>query len=193
MDAAVLQSLARWPHVPRCTGWLALDQRGRWWLRHHAGPTVWPRDAYGNLDKSDAGPVLHAGLAAFIGRNYTSDANGAWYFQNGPQRVDVTLEAAPWIVRLHHTAPRRWQWHTHTGVACVVESVWTDPQGRVWLRTDRGGALLHSNDIPLVAAHLHPQGGQLLLSGESPLPIGAFHVPAASFFGFLPDPVPAPS
>ncbi len=188
MDAAVLQAMARWPHVPRCTGWLALDQRGQWWMRNHAGPAIWPRDARGRLDKADAGPVLHEGLAAFIGRNYSADATGAWFFQNGPQRVDVSLEAAPWIVRLQHAAQDGWHWRTHTGQPCKVESVWLDAQGQVWLRTDRGGGLLHSNDIPVFAEHLDAQSAHLLLPGAAPLAIGQFTDAPAAFFGFQPDP-----
>jgi hypothetical protein len=188
MDAAVLQAMARWPHVPRCTGWLALDQRGQWWMRNHPGPAVWSRDARGRLDKTGAGPVLHEGLAAFIGRNYTADAAGAWFFQNGPQRVDVSLEAAPWIVRLQHAAQEGWHWRTHTLLPCKVKSVWLDAQGQVWLRTDRGGGLLHSNDIPVFAEHLDAQSTHLLLPGTAPLAIGQFADAPAAFFGFQPDP-----
>ena len=192
MDAAVLQAMARWPNVPRCTGWLALDQRGQWWMRNHAAPAPWPRDVHGRLDKTDAGPVLHAGLAAFIGRNYTTDADGSWYFQNGPQRVDVTLEAAPWIVRLHHMPQLGWQWCTHTELPCAVESIWLDVLGQVWLRTDRGGALLHSNDTRILADHLDAQGQQLQLPGLQPLSIGTLTMTPALFFGFQPDPTPQP-
>jgi hypothetical protein len=31
----------------------------------------------------------------FIQRNYDHDAQGQWFFQNGPQRVYVELEATP--------------------------------------------------------------------------------------------------
>ncbi|MDY0331111.1 MAG: DUF2946 family protein [Thiomonas sp.] len=186
MDAAVLQSLAHWPHVPRCTGWLALDQRGQWWMRHQAGPAIWPRDAHGRLVKTDAGPVLHAGLTAFIGRNYTVDATGAWYFQNGPQRVDVSLEVAPWIIRLQSQASQAWS--THTGQTCKVESIWLDGMGRIWLRTHLGPGLLHSADMPLLADRLDAQGTQLRLPGSAPMNLGHFTAPPATFFGFRLDP-----
>ena len=38
-------------------------------------------------------------LVGFINRNYLHDERGNWYFQNGPQRVYVNLEAAPFIAR----------------------------------------------------------------------------------------------
>ena len=33
MDDIVKQAMAKWPNVPACYGWLALDARGQWWLR----------------------------------------------------------------------------------------------------------------------------------------------------------------
>lgn len=188
MDAAVLQAMTRWPHVPRCTGWLALDQRGQWWMRNHAGSAIWPRDARGRLDKTDAGPVLHEGLAAFIGRNYTADASGTWYFQNGPQRVDVSLETAPWIIRLQHSETHGWHWRTHTDLHCILESIWLDAQGQVWLRTDLGAGLLHSNDMPVLSTLLDTQGSHLLLPDALPVELGQFDVAPAAFFGFQQDP-----
>ena len=188
MDPAVVRAIARWPQVPSCSGWLALDERGRWWLRDHAGPVPWPRDAQGRLDKSGAGPVLHSGLAAFIGRNYGCDAGGTWFFQNGPQRVDVSLEAAPWIVRLDIAPTGPWAWRTHTGRRCVVDRAWIDAPGRVWLRTDLGPALLHSGDVPAFAAQLDPAEQPPAASGLPPVPLPALPAPPARFFGFRPDP-----
>jgi hypothetical protein len=43
--------------------------------------------------------VHQAALLAFINRNYGADERGCWYFQNGPQRVFVNLEATPYIAR----------------------------------------------------------------------------------------------
>jgi hypothetical protein len=41
----------------------------------------------------------NATLVGFINRNYLADERGCWYFQNGPQRVYVNLEATPFIAR----------------------------------------------------------------------------------------------
>jgi hypothetical protein len=60
MDDIVKQAMAKWPNVPHCYGWLALDARGTWRMR---------------------------------------DERGCWYFQNGPQRVYINLEATPFIAR----------------------------------------------------------------------------------------------
>ena len=79
MDEIVARSLAKWPNVPAVYGWLALDRRGNWRIK---GQTI------GN-----------AALRDFIGRNYQADEKGRWYFQNGPQRVYVSLAYTPLVVR----------------------------------------------------------------------------------------------
>jgi hypothetical protein len=89
MDDIVKQAMAKWPNVPHCYGWLALDARGAWRMRDEAAQRA---DAPG--DK-----LANATLVSFINRNYLADERGCWYFQNGPQRVYVNLETAPFIAR----------------------------------------------------------------------------------------------
>lgn len=89
MDDIVKQAMAKWPNVPHCYGWLALDARGGWRMRDEQAQQA---DAPG--DK-----LNNAALVGFINRNYGHDADGRWYFQNGPQRVYVNLEATPYIAR----------------------------------------------------------------------------------------------
>ena len=89
MDDIVKQAMAKWPNVPHCYGWLALDARGGWRMRdEHAQQAHLPGDRLGN-----------AALLAFINRNYAADERGCWYFQNGPQRVYVNLETTPYVAR----------------------------------------------------------------------------------------------
>lgn len=89
MDDIVRQAMARWPDVPHCYGWLALDARGGWRMRDEAAQRAGlPGDRLAN-----------AALVGFINRNYLHDGRGNWYFQNGPQRVYVNLEATPFIAR----------------------------------------------------------------------------------------------
>ena len=122
MDASVLAALARWPGVPAVHGWLALDARGRW--------------------KLGGGPIGNPAIVAFIARNYAPDERGAWYFQNGPQRVYVTLERAPWVLRL---APQGAI--THTGLTVSgVGRVLLDPAVGVLWCTDLGPAAVHDAD-----------------------------------------------
>lgn len=89
MDDIVKQAMAKWPNVPDCYGWLALDARGAWRMRDEAAQrAAAPGDKLNN-----------AALVGFIKRNYLADDRGCWYFQNGPQRVYVNLEATPFIAR----------------------------------------------------------------------------------------------
>ena len=44
--------------------------------------------------------LQHEALMAFIQRNYLADEAGQWFFQNGPQRVFVSLATAPLTGRL---------------------------------------------------------------------------------------------
>ena len=90
MDDIVKQAMTKWPDVPHCHGWLALDARGVFRMRDEVAQT-------NNLPGD---PIRHAALLAFIHRNYACDAESAWYFQNGPQRVYVELEATPFIWRI---------------------------------------------------------------------------------------------
>jgi hypothetical protein len=89
MDDIVKQAMAKWPNVPHCYGWLALDARGGWRMRDEAA-----QQANAPGDKLNS-----AALLGFINRNYGHDDAGRWYFQNGPQRVYVNLEATPYIAR----------------------------------------------------------------------------------------------
>ncbi|MGX4643337.1 DUF2946 family protein [Massilia sp. SYSU DXS3249] len=89
MDDIVKQAMAKWPNVPHCYGWLALDARGGWRMRDEAAQAA---NAPGDRLTNEA-------LVGFINRNYQHDEAGRWFFQNGPQRVFVNLESTPFIAR----------------------------------------------------------------------------------------------
>lgn len=89
MDDIVKQAMAKWPNVPHCYGWLALDARGAWRMRDEAA----------QRDHAPGDKLTNPALVGFINRNYLRDEHGNWYFQNGPQRVYVNLEATPFIAR----------------------------------------------------------------------------------------------
>ena len=84
---------------------------------------------------------------AFIQRNYLADEAGQWFFQNGPQRVFVELEATPWVWRVAADGSVS----AHDGRPAEVREVFTDELGRVFMRTDRGFGLVHTQDVALVA------------------------------------------
>jgi hypothetical protein len=127
MDESVLAAIAKWPNVPAVFGWLSLTARGEWRLRGE--------------------PIENAAVRDFIGRNYAADSLGRWYFQNGPQRVFVALDATPWAYRL---APGE-ALAAHTGArpARLTAAALLD-DGRCVLGTDLGAGLVDDRDAALV-------------------------------------------
>jgi hypothetical protein len=137
MDDIVKKALAKWPNVPDCYGWLGLDARGDWYMRDDAV------QAAGDFVKSKGSKLQHEKLIEFIGRNYDENADGLWFFQNGPQRVYVELEVAPWVWRLQPDG----ELFSHTLRAALYQSSWLDETGWLYLKTDLGFGLMHSMDM----------------------------------------------
>lgn len=119
MEDRMLRAMARWPNVPALYGWLFLDRRGNWHVRGER--------------------ITRPQIIDTINANYLPDADGAWYFQNGPQRGYVHLDYAPLIL----TACADGSLRTHTG-ACVQAptAAWLDEDGSLLLTTEHGPALL---------------------------------------------------
>ncbi len=148
MDDIVRQAIAKWPNVPDCYGWLGLDARGNWYMRDDRAQAAGPFASAGKGDSPAAskGSLLqHEKLIDFIQRNYESDASGRWFFQNGPQRVYVELEATPFIWRVS-PAPD-FGVAAHTGQPARVQRCVLDEQGRLYLETDLGFGLVHTQDM----------------------------------------------
>ncbi len=141
MDDIVRSALRKWPNVPAAYGWLGLDTRGDWYLRDERVQAAGPFPA------ARGSRITHAPLREFIGRNYACDDAGRWFFQNGPQRVYVELEAAPWVWRLDASPQGGVAAVSHTGRAARVESAWHDERGRLFLATDLGLGLVHTLDM----------------------------------------------
>jgi hypothetical protein len=145
MDDLVRQAMAKWPHVPDCYGWLGLDSRGQWLMRDDRVQTL---GAFQSSVPGAKGSVLrHDKLIEFIGRNYESDAQGRWYFQNGPQRVYVELERAPWVWRVSADGSIT----SHTGKSTSMLQCLMDEHGHVYLHTPLGLGLVHTLDVQVVA------------------------------------------
>lgn len=145
MDEIVKAALKKWPNVPACVGWLALDARGEWYMRDDR---VQAAGAFPHIKGS---MIRHDKLREFIGRNYESDHRGCWFFQNGPQQVFVELEVAPWVWRLTARDGAAPQVESHTGRAAQVASVWLDEADRLYLATDLGLGLVHTLDMDTAA------------------------------------------
>jgi hypothetical protein len=161
MDSSVIKAIARWPDVPAVHGWLSLDANGRWRL-HPQG------------DAGAGGPgesIANTAILAFIGRNYDHDGEGRWFFQNGPQRVYVRLDAAPFILR---TAGVDGGLETHTGLRVAeVRDWWLDGEGRLYAGTDAGPGMVAGRDLPRVMDDMRLADGSPALEAAAGLAAGA--------------------
>ena len=148
MDDIVRQAMAKWPHVPDCYGWLGLDARGNWYMRDDR---VQALGSFAGGSRSAKGSLLvHEKLIAFIQRNYGPDDQGRWFFQNGPQRVYVELEATPWVWRVQAD----FSVQTHSGQTTLVTDCLVDEYGWLYLDSPLGLGLVHTQDVLLAAEAL---------------------------------------
>ena len=148
MDDIVKQAIAKWPNVPDCYGWLGLDARGGWYMRDDLAQAAGPFAASAGGTPQSRGSLLkHEKLIDFIQRNYESDARGCWFFQNGPQRVYVELEIAPYVWRVQSD----FAVSAHTGQAARVQRCVLDELGHLYLETNLGFGLVHTLDMAYAA------------------------------------------
>ena len=176
MDDIVKAAIQKWPNVPNCFDWLGLDARGDWYLRDAA------TQAAGPFPQSKGSRVTHSKLREFIQRNYEPDAQGAWFFQNGPQRVYVALELAPLVIGVRRDASGRFVFETHTAQAVEeVRSTWLDEEGRLYLETEHGLGVVRSLDMDAAADAMEALGW-------TPDEVNASELPAR--FGFVRRPQP---
>jgi len=190
MDEIVIRGMLKWPEVPAVYGWLSLDRRGGWRIKNVAGRF----ERIGNRAVNE-----------FIGRNYAADAQGRWYFQNGPQRVFVALDYTPWVYRLDDSGEGLL---AHTGAAPrSLQALFVDDAGAMLLEAEMGIGVLLDRDLPALVERLaDPRGrtperlledvargeeARAMLLGRSirVAPIRGADVPRV--FGFVPRPAPS--
>ena len=142
MDEIVRRAMSKWPNVPDCYGWLALDARGNWRMR----------DEQAQRANLPGDKIIHTALCGFINRNYASDDAGRWYFQNGPQRVYVNLEATPYIARTDPVAG----FLLHTGETMApVDHVWLSNSGNIVFQSAGRIAQLDDRDTAQCLAMIY--------------------------------------
>jgi hypothetical protein len=96
--------------------------------------------------------IRHESLLNFIYRNYDCDTRGAWYFQNGPQRVYVELEATPFIAR---TDPELgFVLHDRTPMHDIDQLFMTN-SGQLIIQSHQKIAMLDPNDLAHCLAMLY--------------------------------------
>lgn len=189
MDEIVIRGMLKWPDVPAVYGWLSLDRRGIWMIKNVSG----------RFER-----IANPAVNEFVGRNYAADAEGRWYFQNGPQRVFVALDYTPWVYRLDDAGEGLL---AHTGAAPgALRTLFVDDAGALLLEAELGVGVLLDRDLPAFVERLgDPQGrtperlledvargeeAQVLLRGGRVrvAPVCAAEVPR--LFGFVPRPAP---
>ena len=184
MDDIVRQAMAKWPKVPHCYGWLGLDARGNWYMRDDRTQAAGPfTQAKGSL-------LRHQKLIEFIERNYEADESGRYYFQNGPQRVYVELEATPYIWRVASD----FSITAHTGQSARVQRTVTDEQGHLYCECDLGFGRVHTQDM-VIAAEAIEQGlwvPEAVLQSELPARFGYVASPAEQASSSAPPTIPPP-
>ncbi|MBC7982999.1 MAG: DUF2946 family protein [Candidatus Obscuribacterales bacterium] len=125
MEEWVHRALKRWPNVPALFGWLRLDRRGRWLIKGEY--------------------ISRPQIIDVINRNYASDDQGRWYFQNGPQRGYMQLDYAPLVL---HTTDGGTALQTHTGLRVEKPSAaFMDEEGAILLVTEHGPGAIVDDDL----------------------------------------------
>lgn len=159
MDDTVMRSMAKWPDVPDVYGWLALDRRGNWLIRSASATPAFEK-------------IGNRALRDFIARNYQADARGCWYFQNGPQRVFVSLAYTPLVIHVDGKVLV-----DHCGRPFQSGQAYLDDEGSVLMLGPAGTGLLDDRD----------------LAGYADQAAGLPEIPrraVAERFGFVVDPAP---
>ncbi|MFM9968319.1 MAG: DUF2946 family protein [Burkholderiales bacterium] len=166
MDQIVARAMQKWPNVPNVFGWLRLDRRGNWLVKAKNGTF----ETIGNR-----------ALSEFIGRNYAADESGRWYFQNGAQRVFVTLDYTPWVFRFADDIASL--------VAqddCAVTSIYSlllDDLGGVLIDSQRGVGVLNDRDLPAFMERLANENPDIAWEEVLLDPASSANFQSVRFFG----------
>lgn len=131
-DDYLMKMMAKWPNVPEVYGWLKKNKRGEWLIKGQS--------------------ISHRRIREFLNKNYFSDYNGNWFVQNGPQRVYVELEYAPYVVKIRDYSFI----YTTTGKEVAqVKSFILDEQGNILIFSELGLGLVFDKDLSQVVEFLN--------------------------------------
>ena len=143
MDEIVVRGMAKWPNVPAVYGWLSLDRRGQWLIKGER--------------------ISNSLVTEFIGRNYARDERGCWFFQNGPQRVFVALDYAPFVYRVVSPEGSPLALEAHNGKPVfTMAGAWIDENGAALLETEHGIGAVHDRDLDRLLPHFTGAAGASL-------------------------------
>ena len=131
-DDYLVKIMAKWPNVPEVYGWLKKNKRGEWLIKGQS--------------------ISHLRIREFLNKNYFSDSNGNWFVQNGPQRVYVELDYAPYVFKIRDYSFI----FTTTGKKVTqVRSFILDEQGNILILSELGLGLVYDKDLSQVVEFLN--------------------------------------
>lgn len=128
------QSTIKWPNVPDVYNWLMLDERGDWRIKEEK--------------------ISHKGLIDVINAHYQADDKGRWFFQNGPQRVFVTLAYTPYVLSVASHDSITYFKTQNNVIIKSVDRLWIDNKDRLLVSWKNGIGLVSDRDLPLLADKL---------------------------------------
>ncbi len=164
-DPSVLAAMARWPNVPAVHGWLRLDRRGQWHLIDRGRPGFDPeRDGLGS-------PITSPPILDFIARNIGVTPDGAWFWQNGPQRVFIDLDLSPRILRLLGEGDRTALVDQNGHRLGAIDAAAIDDEGALWLAGPDGFGAMHDLDLAALEILTDHVGGLMLRWAGRVIPI----------------------
>lgn len=130
------------------------------------------RDEYAQANHLPGNAIQHVALNEFISRNYAHDSLGRYFFQNGPQRVFITLDATPWVVRMIPVEHGQ-KLLTQCGTEIIPEGALSDEKGNIYItgsisqsHSDQVDSLVFTEVRSLSVALLHDHDLDLF-SGQS--------------------------
>jgi hypothetical protein len=123
VDDSTLSSIAKWPNVPYCYGWLLLDRRGSFRIRNE----------YAQKNQLQGDVIQHAGLCESIKKHICLDEHQQYFYQNGPQRVYITFAYSPYVARILPNQEHRWILRNHLDQEITPTRCFLDEKGNVLL------------------------------------------------------------
>ncbi len=144
-DDYLVKMMAKWPNVPEVYGWLKKNKRGEWLIKEQS--------------------ISHLRIRDFLNKNYFSDYNGNWFVQNGPQRVYVELEYAPYVFKIRDHSFI----YTTTGKKVTqIKSFILDEEGNILILSELGLGLVYDKDLSQVGEFLDDTtSNKLFINWES--------------------------
>ncbi len=122
--------LQKWPNVPDVFNWLSLDRRGTWRIK--------------------GSPITNPTMIKAINSSYFCDVDGSWFFQNGPQKVFVTLDYTPYVI-FAYRAGDELKLKTHSGTEIKkIDEIYLDSDLNFLITWDGRLGIISDRDLQIL-------------------------------------------